>query len=140
MNISHLYARMGAWPETIGLPEDYFRVRGCVLDCRGALVIDATSIWGFRVSVYTRSHDIASGEVGATVNRAVQVDAGAWVGSGATLYNCHIGAGAIVACGAVVRNQDVAPHVMVAGNPARVIARWDGDHWAYLGAKREILA
>lgn len=140
MNISHLYARMGDWPQTIGLPESYFQVRGCVLDCRGALLIHPESVWGFRVSVYTRSHDISAGEVGATVSRAVQVDAGAWIGSNAVLYNCHIGAGAIVACGAVVRNQDVAPHVMVAGNPARVIARWQGGRWVYLAAKREVLA
>jgi len=37
-----------------------------------------------------------------------------------------------VAAGTVVRGQDVAPGLMVAGNPARVIARWTGEQWEYL--------
>ncbi len=32
----------------------------------------------------------------------------------------------------VVRGQNVASGVMVAGNPARVVARWDGEKWIHL--------
>jgi len=64
----------------------------------------------------------------------VYVEDGAWIGSHSVLAGCRIGAGAIVAAGSVVRGQTVAPGVMVAGNPARVIARWDGARWEYVDA------
>ena len=123
---------LGKLPPTVGLSAEYFSKRGITLDCRGPLVIDKTSIWGFGVVVLTESHDIKSGKPGAVIPYGVTVDAGAWIGSGALLAGCHIGTGAIVAAGTVVRGQTVAPFVMVAGNPARVIARWDGERWEYL--------
>lgn len=125
---------LGAWPKTIGKPKEYFDRRGCVLDCRGPLSIEESSVWGFGVTVLTRSHDIASGAVGAVIDYPVAVESAAWIGSGALLAGCKIGRAAVVAAGTVVRGQDVAPGVMVAGNPARVIARWDGAAWAYLPA------
>jgi len=63
----------------------------------------------------------------------------AWIGSGALLYNCVIGEGAVVAIGSVVRSCEVAPRVIVAGNPAKVIARWD-DGWVYNQKKWRVLA
>jgi acetyltransferase-like isoleucine patch superfamily enzyme len=69
----------------------------------------------------------------------VIVDKGAWIGSNSVLYNCHIGEGAIVAIGTVVRSQEVKPWVMVAGNPARVMARYVDEHWQYLNQKWEVL-
>jgi acetyltransferase-like isoleucine patch superfamily enzyme len=49
---------------------------------------------------------------------AVQIDDDVWIGYGATvLSGVRIGRGAIVAAGAVVRN-DVAPYAIVGGNPA----------------------
>jgi UDP-2-acetamido-3-amino-2,3-dideoxy-glucuronate N-acetyltransferase len=42
------------------------------------------------------------------------------IGNGATILPVTIGSGALVAAGAVV-TRDVAPHAIVAGNPARVI-------------------
>jgi acetyltransferase-like isoleucine patch superfamily enzyme len=112
-------------PESVQLPADYFLIRGIFLDCRGHLEIAESSIWGCRVMVLTQSHDITSGKPEAVVNKSVVVERGAWIGSGALLYNCRIRHGAIVAAGAVVRNQTVEPHTMVEGNPARVIKRWD---------------
>jgi len=127
---------MGTWPSTVGLPKQYFNKRACFIDCRGPLVIDKTSKWGFRVTVLTESHNIEAGpgNLGAVVPYGVTVGAGAWIGSQALLAGCSIGAGAIVAAGTVVRGQTVAPNVMVAGNPARVIARWEGNKWEYLPA------
>jgi acetyltransferase-like isoleucine patch superfamily enzyme len=121
-------------PEGVGHPRLYFVRRGTVLDCSGPLVIHGESHWGYLVTVLTRSHDIhqGPGHLGPAIDRGVRVEAGAWICSGALLQSCHIGEGAIVAAGAVVRGQDVAPGVIVAGNPARVIARWQGGHWAYL--------
>ena len=128
---------LGALPATVGLPKEYFEKRGIVLDCRGPLVIDAKSVWGFDIRVFTQSHGIlcGPGRLGPVGPYGVTVEEGAWIGSSAILAGCRIGAGAIVAAGTVVRGQDVAPGVMVAGNPARVIARWDGARWAYLPAE-----
>lgn len=131
MNLSAIGAITGVLPPTVGLPEHYFLTRGCFIDARGPLIIHEASTWGYGVRVLSRSHDIGDGGLGAVVPRLVRVDAGAWIGSFALLYNCHIGEGAVVAAGAVVRSCDVAPYVMVAGNPAAVIARWNGSRWVY---------
>jgi maltose O-acetyltransferase len=99
------------------------------------LVIHRQSCWGPGVVVLTQSHDITSGSMGPVRSYGVTVDAWAWIGGYALLTGCHIGEKAVVAAGTVVRGQDVAPGVMVAGNPARVIARWDAhyEHWIYVG-------
>ena len=132
----------GELPDTVGHTEKYFGERGCRLDCRGPLVIHPESRWGFFVTVITKSHQRSKNDTltdGALVDRPVIVDRDAWIGSGATLYNCHIGEGAIVSVGAVVRSQEVKPFVMVAGNPARVIARCIDGEWIYSGFKWEVL-
>ena len=116
---------VGTLPESVQLPADYFLVRGIFLECRGPVEIDAESTWGYRVTVLTRSHDITEGKPGAVIPKPVKVDKGAWIGSCAVLYNCHIQEGAIVAAGAVVRSRTVEPYTMVEGNPARVVKRWD---------------
>ena len=133
INLSQYAAKPGDLPRSVGRPWAYFEERGCVLDTRGPLRIAASSRWGLGVKVITRSHDVHDWPtVGETIDRGVQVDEGVWIGSFCVLMGCHIGAHSIVAAGTVVRCQDVAPWVMVAGNPARVIARWDGTQWAYL--------
>ena len=125
---------LGKLDEAAGHTAEYYAKRGIRLDCRGPLKIHPKSYWGFGVVVLTLSHDThcGPGRIGETVPYGVTVDAHAWIGSMALLAGCHIGEGAIVAAGTVVRGQTVAPGVMVAGNPARVVARWDGERWAYL--------
>jgi maltose O-acetyltransferase len=137
MNVCQISAVLGdlPYPDKVGLPLSYFAKRGCFLDCRGPLVISESSVWGFEVRVYTQSHEIdedGPSHVGPTSNYGVIVEDGAWIGSHSVLAGCRIGARSIVAAGTVVRGQMVAPEVMVAGNPARVIARWDGTRWQYV--------
>lgn len=131
-------------PETCGHTAQYFRERSIRLDTRGPLTIHPESRWGYFVTVITKSHHRGPGDDipdGALVDRPVIVDREAWICSSAILYNCIIGEGAIVAVGAVVRSQEVKPYVMVAGNPARVIARNVAGTWVYdTGEKWEILA
>jgi maltose O-acetyltransferase len=136
VNVANLAANLGdlGYPGKVGLPKSYFEIRGCFIDARGPLEIAATSVWGFEVRVYTESHDISTGKVGATVPYGVVVEDGAWIGSHSVLAGCVIGQGAVVAAGTVVRGQTVAPGVMVAGNPARVVARWNGAEWAPVDA------
>lgn len=125
-------------PDTVGFELKYFNDRNIRLDCRGPLVIHPDSRWGHYVTVCTKSHYMGPGG-GVLVNRPVIVDKNAWICSGAYLYNCHIGEGAVVSFGTVVRSQEVKPYVMVAGNPARVIARFIAGAWRYVGRKYEVL-
>jgi acetyltransferase-like isoleucine patch superfamily enzyme len=135
MNLSLYAGRLGELPKTVELPWDYFNVRGCFLDCRGPLTISATSSWGVGVRILTESHDLSQWpKLGPSVPYGVTVEDGAWIGSYALLTGCKIGEHAIVAAGSVVRGQVVSPLTMVAGDPARVIARWEDGRWNYLPA------
>lgn len=61
--------------------------------------------------------------------RSVTIGAGSWIGIGAVIVGqVTIGEGAVVAANCVVRG-DVEPHTVVAGDPARVIRRYEGDRW-----------
>lgn len=121
----------GDWtPEKVGRDLSYFDMRDVNLDCRGPLKIHPTSNWGTRILVITRSHDVSGGAYSPkTVERPVTVDEGAWIGSGALLYNCHIKHHATVACGAVVRNMTVEPYTIVEGNPAVPTRRYVDGQW-----------
>jgi acetyltransferase-like isoleucine patch superfamily enzyme len=63
--------------------------------------------------------------------RKVTIERGAGIGLGACIMpGVTIGENALVAAGAVV-NRDVPPRTVVAGNPARVVRRWNEveEHW-----------
>lgn len=111
-------------------PELYLvRQRDCFVDCRGPkmLTIADASTWGHEVKIITLSHDPRPGRRGAVTPRPVTVRRGAFIGAFATLFNCEIGEDAIVATGTVVRSQDVPARVIVAGNPAAIVALWNAD-------------
>lgn len=56
----------------------------------------------------------------------IAIDDDVWIGSGAIICDgVRVGQGAVVAAGAVV-TEDVPPHVVVAGVPARVVREIDG--------------
>lgn len=121
----------------IGHPPEYFLDRDCQIDGRGEIHISPLSHWGVGVVVITASHD--PNEFGRIVCRMVTVEDYAWIASGVLLFNCHIGEGAIVAAGTVVRSRDVPAYTMVEGNPARIIAtREHGNKWQYYEEPAEI--
>ena len=65
----------------------------------------------------------------------MEIDEGAWIGIGAAICgNVRIGRNAIVGANAVVVN-DVADFTVVAGNPATVVRRHDGDGWTWVTAQ-----
>ena len=112
-----------------GHPFSYYSDRCVYLDFRGNLSIHPSTDWGYEVLVLTCSHNISDGTFGKPVKRAVIVKEGAWICSRAILYNCIIGEGAIVACGAVVQNVEVPPHTIVEGNPARIVKVFEDGAW-----------
>ena len=68
--------------------------------------------------------------------RRVEIGRGAWLGIGAVVCgNVRIGENAVVGANAVVR-EDVADFTVVAGNPAQVVRRHDGDRWEWMTSPR----
>lgn len=113
-----------------GHDESYYSIRQTILDFRGNLKISPLSYWGFFNRVITSSHSIDGGEfVGRMIDKTVIVDDYAWITSFAILYNCHIKHHGIVSIGSVVHSMTVEPYTIVEGNPAKVVARWDGKTW-----------
>jgi hypothetical protein len=125
---------IGDWDtdKVSGLTPEWFYKRWIdILDFRGDLQIRGLNIvLGRKVAIITASHDIRSGIPSAdALLKKVWIEKNTYIGARSILYNCHIMEGAIVACGAVVRNMDVPPYSIVEGNPARVIKTFKGGEW-----------
>ena len=115
-----------------GLTPEWFYARQFdLVDFRGDLQIRSAQSCNFgrRVRILTASHDFSTGHLGEHVDKYVWIDPNTFIGSFALLYNCYIQEGAVVACGAVVRNMIVPPHTMVEGNPARCIKEFKDGKW-----------
>jgi UDP-2-acetamido-3-amino-2,3-dideoxy-glucuronate N-acetyltransferase len=92
--------------------------------CEGVILEDEVFVGHgviFTNDMWPRATDDSGGVIDAnwTLSRTL-VRRGAAIGSGATILPVTIGEGALVAAGAVV-TRDVADHMIVAGNPARVV-------------------
>lgn len=75
------------------------------------------------VMLLTNTHEIGdwSQRAGALLIKPITIEDGAWIGARSLILpGVTIGAGAIVAAGAVV-TKDVAPHTIVGGTPAKEI-------------------
>ena len=122
---------IGNWNDlAAGHPKNYFSERYTFMDFRGDLLISPLSHWGYENMIITLTHDISPGRYTEDlIMKSVRVDDWAWITSRCILYNCHIGHHAILAIGAVVANMDVEPWTIVAGNPAKVVARWSDSKW-----------
>jgi len=80
---------------------------------------------GHQVMILTDSHPIGRPErrAGPVFARPVRIGNGAWLGTRAlVLPGVEIGAGAVVAAGAVVI-QNIPPHTLVGGVPARILRK-----------------
>ncbi len=84
---------------------------------------------GHDVMLLTIDHEIgpSSHRCGRLLAAPIAIGHGAWLGSRVTvLPGTSVGAGAVVAAGAVV-SRDVPPNTLVAGVPARFVRDLDGD-------------
>lgn len=107
-------------PERITVGENTTIGDSCFLDGRSRLSIGNCVNLGSHVTVYTRQHAVDS-PVFEEIGAPVVIGDHAWVASHAIILpGVTIGEGAVVAAGAVVP-RDVAPYILVGGNPARVI-------------------
>lgn len=103
----------------------------------GEVVIGAEAMLADRVYVSDTGHlyeDVTQPikRQGLRDGRRVEIGRGAWIGIGAAIVgNVRIGENAVVGANAVVR-ADVPDFTVVAGNPAQVVRRHDGDAWQWM--------
>ena len=99
-----------------------------VLNTRsGHIYLEKDVILGHGCMLLTGRHEYRDGRLKPRKQQVpeagfdIRIGEGAWIASGAIVIGgVSVGAHSIVAAGAVV-TRDVAPHSIVAGNPARVI-------------------
>jgi acetyltransferase-like isoleucine patch superfamily enzyme len=101
-----------------------------VIACMGQIEIGERVLTASRVFVGDTFHGYRDPEVAIIDQpmadpRPVRIGNGAFIGIGAAvLSGVSVGERAYVAAGAIV-TADVPPNAVVAGNPARIIRRWD---------------
>ncbi|NJN55406.1 MAG: acyltransferase [Anaerolineae bacterium] len=101
----------------------------CFLDLAGPITIGKHVVLGPQVMLITGAHKINGPDFrsGTLLPQPIKIDDGAWLGARCTILpNVTIGAGAVVAAGAVV-TKDVAPNTLVGGAPARVIRLFETE-------------
>jgi maltose O-acetyltransferase len=116
----------GSW-RNVSIGSNCFINQGCVLDATAPIEIGNDVNFGHDVLVTTSAHRIghADRRAGALEPAGVRIGNGAWLASRVVvLPGVEIGAGAVVAAGAVV-TRSIPPHTMVGGVPARKIKPLD---------------
>jgi maltose O-acetyltransferase len=104
---------------------------GIGVDCRiYPCRIGRDVMMGPEVLIFDRGHAFSDpsrsiGEQGDTESMPPEIGDGVWIGARAIILpGVTVGPGAVVGAGSVV-TKDVAPHSVVAGNPAREVGRRD---------------
>jgi maltose O-acetyltransferase len=109
--------------ELLTIGDDTLVTGGLHVDLGAPVRIGNSVRIGHDVSLLTVNHEVGPSNLraGTSVSCPIVVEDGVWLASRCTvLPGVTIGAGAIVAAGAVV-TRDVPPHALVAGVPARVV-------------------
>lgn len=113
------------YPWKISIGKGVWINRGCefygaMLADNGTITIGDHCAIAPRVRILTGTHDYHYLDL-PDLAASVTIGDHVWVGAGATILpGVTIGSGVVIAAGSVV-TRDVAPYVIVAGNPARFI-------------------
>lgn len=109
------------------LGDEVFINAGCCFDTSALITLGSRVQLAYQVTLVTGGHQIGSHDcrAGSHTPQPITVEEGAWIGARALILpGVTIGAGAVVAAGSVV-TKDVAPDVLVAGVPAKVVRSLD---------------
>jgi len=113
------------YPQNLTLGGNVSINRDFFINARGTLTIEDDVLIGPRVLIYTTNHIF--GDRSALIRnqgqteQPVVIEKDVWIAANATILpGVRIGAGAVVAAGAVV-TKDVEPYSIVGGVPAKVI-------------------
>lgn len=105
------------------LGDEVFVNAGCCFDTTASITLEDRVQLGFQVTLITGNHEIGTHEsrAGNHMSKPIRIQSGAWIGARTVILpGVTIGAGAVVAAGAVV-TRDVPPDTLVAGVPARIL-------------------
>lgn len=99
--------------------------QGCTFFDRGGITIGDDVFIAPKVNIVTLNHMINPYERTTTVCKPVKIGNRVWIGIGATiLAGVTVGDNSVVAAGAIV-TKEVPPNSVVAGNPAKVIKKFN---------------
>lgn len=105
--------------KNIEVGKNVFINSGCRFQDQGGIRIGDGVLVGHNVVLATLNHDMDPKKRSTLHPSPIHIKDNAWIGANATvLPGVTIGEGAIIAAGAVV-TRDVAPNVVVGGNPAK---------------------
>ena len=113
---------------------DHVRIHG-----GGDVTIGSHTFISENTLIYSQNHDYDTGELipfGFKYTlRPVKIDDCVWIGTNVIILpGTHIGEGAIIQAGAVVHGE-IPPMAIAGGNPAKVFAWRDREHYEELKAK-----
>lgn len=103
--------------------ENVFINFDCVFLDLGGIIIEDGVLIAPKVSLLSEGHPLEQEERQALIPKTIHIKKNAWIGAGATiLQGVTVGENAVVAAGSVV-SQDVPPHTVVGGIPAKIIRK-----------------
>ena len=118
---------------------DHFHTNGMIVYGGGRVTVGRYFHSGWGLRIFTRSHDYNGGEsipYGTTfVSKSVEIGDFVWIGAEVILLpGTKIGEGAIIQAGSVVHGE-IPPLAIAGGNPAKVFAHRDAEHFNRLKAE-----
>lgn len=114
--------------KNINVGKNVFINSGCRFQDQGGITIGDGALIGHNTVLATLNHDIDPKKRSTMHPAPITIGKDVWIGANATIVpGVDIGDGAIIAAGAVV-TQNVPPHVIAGGVPAKVLKKIEVDH------------